>query len=132
MSNWHSRSVFHVVDGERALRFYTETLGFGLDWNYAPKETAFVFQVALMGFQLIINEIEDSTRNRAGLGRVFVGLEDDQLEDFQQHVESHEIRFEVVSWGEPTLLIRDPDGNWITFWLPEKERAALKIGRTWP
>lgn len=112
--------------------FYTRSLGFSLDWNHAPKGRAFVFQVRLLGLRLILNEIEDWTENRAGRGRVFVGVADDQLEGFRRHVEGHSIRLEVVPWGEPTLLIRDPDGNWITFWLPEKERAQLKIGQSWP
>lgn len=60
------------------------------------------------------------------------GLEDDQLQGFSKHIEDNEIRAEVVPWGEPTLLIRDPDGNWITFWLPDKERAALEMGQSWP
>jgi catechol 2,3-dioxygenase-like lactoylglutathione lyase family enzyme len=132
VSNLQARSVFYVKDADRALRFYTDTLGFGLDWDYAPHGPAFLFQVNLLGFQLIINETEEWSGNRAGHGRVFIGIEDDQYEDFRQHVESYRLRFEVVSWGEPTLLKRDPDGNWVTFWLPPAERANLEIGREWP
>ena len=132
MSELFARTVFYVTDGERSLRFYTDALGFELDWNYAPDGRAFVFQVSLLGIQLVLNEIEDATRDRAGRGRVFIGIEDDQLESFRRHLEQHDIRTEVVPWGEPTLLIRDPDGNWITFWLPDEQRKALEIGQTWP
>lgn len=67
MNNLHARTVFYVEDGERSLRYYTESLGFSLDWNYAPDGRAFVFQVNLLGFQLILNEAEDPTKERAGL-----------------------------------------------------------------
>lgn len=132
MNHLEARPVFYVKDGERSLSFYTQTLGFSLDWNYAPEGRAFVFQVSMLGFRLILNEVEDRTEERTGRGRVFVGIEDDQLPGFRRHVEDHKIRMEVVHWGEPTLLVRDPDGNWITFWLPERDRSSLEVGQEWP
>jgi hypothetical protein len=36
-----------------------------------------------------------------------------------------EFRTTVLHWGEPTLVIRDLDGNELFFWYPEKERARL-------
>ena len=132
MENLHAKAVFYVADGERSLSFYTDSLGFSLDWNYAPHGRPFVFQVSMLGFQLILNEVEDWTKERAGRGRVFIGIEHDQLEAFRQHVENNDIQTEVVPWGEPTVLVCDPDGTWITFWLPAEERKALKLGRSWP
>lgn len=127
-----ARPVFYVEDAERALSFYTQSLGFTLDWNYAPNGRAFVFQVSMLGFMLIINETESSTTARSGRGRVFIGLENNQLQSFEQHVKDNNLEFEVVAWGEPTLLIRDPEGNWLTFWLPEEERSQLRVGSKWP
>ena len=132
MSDLSARTVFHVSDAERALHFYTNSLGFALDWNHAPDGRAFVFQVSMLGFALIVNEVEAHTQTRSGQGRVFIGIEDDQLEALHSHCQAHNIRCEVIPWGEPTLLIRDLDGNWITFWLPEDARAALVIGERWP
>src|SRR6266571_2444212 len=34
VNNLYARSVSFVKDAERSLRFYTETLGFSLDWKY--------------------------------------------------------------------------------------------------
>jgi len=132
MTALDAKAVFYVADGERALRFYTQSLGFALDWSYAPQGRAFVFQVSMLGFHLILNEAEDWTGKRVGSGRVFIGVESDQLQALRQHLETHDIRAEIVPWGDPTLLIRDPDGNWITFWLPETERKTLEIGKVWP
>ena len=66
MNHLYARSVFFVNDAERSLRFYTEQLGFSLDWDSKDG----VFQVSLFGFELILNEIADHTRARAGHGRV--------------------------------------------------------------
>ena len=126
MNSLYARSVFFVKDAERSLRFYTETLGFSLDWNYREADRPFVFQVALLGFELILNQTELSTENRAGHGRLFVGLEDNQVAAFRKHIEEKGIKTTVVSWGNPTLVIRDLDENELFFWLPESHRSNLQ------
>ena len=30
-----------------------------------------------------------------------------------------------VEWGRPTLVLRDPDGNELFFWIPDSEWANL-------
>jgi catechol 2,3-dioxygenase-like lactoylglutathione lyase family enzyme len=121
-----SRSVFFVKDAERSLRFYTDKLGFTLDWNHQEDARAFVFQVSLFGFQLILNQEEDWTVGRAGHGRVFIGLDQDQVEPFRRHLRDKGIETTVLHWGAPTLVIRDTDGNELFIWLPESERASLE------
>ena len=123
---WYSRTVFFVGDGERSLEFYTDKLGFSLDWNYEYEGRPHVFQVSLNGLELILNQVEEPTRGREGSGRVFVGLEDDQVEGFWQHIESHGIKTTVQLWGEPTVVVRDPDGNEIFFWLSDSEKERLR------
>ena len=126
VNNFYARSVFFVKDAERSLRFYTETLGFALDWNYQEEGRAYVFQVSLLGFELILNQTEPSTEDRAGHGRLFIGLEDDQVDALRKHIEEKSIKTTVVQWGNPTLVIRDLDGNELFIWLPESERASLQ------
>ena len=115
-----------MKDAERALRFYTETLGFSLDWNYQEEGLAFVFQVSLLGFELILNQTEAWTEDRAGHGRLFIGLDEDQVHAFRKHIEENGIKTTVLEWGNPTLVIRDLDENELFFWLPESERASLQ------
>jgi len=122
----YARTVFFVKDAERSLKFYTETLGFSLDWNYEEEGRAYVFQVDLLGFELILNQTGPSTEDRAGHGRLFIGLDDDQVDGFRKHIEENGIETTVVSWGNPTLVIRDLDGNELFFWLSERERASLQ------
>ena len=126
MDKFYARSVFFVKDAERSLSFYTETLGFSLDWNYQQEGRAFVFQVSLLGFELILNQTETWTKDRPGHGRVFIGLEDDQVDEFRQHIEDKGIETTVLQWGSPTVVIRDLDQNELFFWLPESERAKLQ------
>lgn len=126
MQELGARTVFFVRDAEQALRFYTETLGFSVDWCHREAGRAFVCQVSLLGLQLILNQAEDWTRDRPGHGRLFVGVDDDVLEPFQRHLRDKKVKSTVFNWGEPTLVIHDLDENELFFWLPENERASLK------
>lgn len=114
MDNLYARAVFFVADIERARRFYTEQLGFSLDWDTNDG----VLQVGLFGFELILNETWQPTQARAGHGRVFLGLEDDQGEPLRAHLASRNIPTTRVEWGRPTLVVTDPDGNELYFWFP--------------
>ena len=114
MSDFYARSVFFVSDIERAQRYYTEHLGFTLDWDSNDG----VLQVSLFGFELILNAVGEKTRERVGHGRVFIGLEDEQGEPFCKHVVDNGIRVSRVEWGRPTLVIKDADANELFFWIP--------------
>jgi catechol 2,3-dioxygenase-like lactoylglutathione lyase family enzyme len=116
MNNFYARSVFFVKDAERSLRFYTEQLGFSVDWKYPEEGPAFVFQVSLFGFELILNQIDERTQTRAGHGRVFIGLDDDQIEPFHRHVAANGIQTERLDWGRPTIVVKDLDGNELFIW----------------
>ena len=123
VDNLYARSVFFVKDAELSLKFYTEILGFSLDWNYKKQDRAFVFQVSLLGFQLILNQAEPWTKDRVGHGRVFIGLGHDQVEGFCLHIEKNGIKTTAIHWGAPTLVIHDRDQNELFLWLPDKELA---------
>ena len=126
MNNLYARCVFFVKDAERALQFYTESLGFSVEWKSPAEGKVFVFEVGLFGFQLILNQIESDDDDRAGQGRVFIGLEVDQIQAFLNHLQEKKIPTTVTHWGGPTMVIRDLDENELYFWFPEKERALLQ------
>ena len=121
MANLYARSVFFVADADRSLRYYTEQLGFSLDWDSKDG----VFQVSLFGFELILNEVGDRTPTRAGHGRVFIGLEDDQGDPVRKHIADRGIRTDRAQWGRPTLVIRDVDDNELFFWMPDDDFTGL-------
>lgn len=116
MDNFYARTVFFVKDGEAAHAFYTQTLGFGFDWG---EDVTCVFQVSLFGFELILNQVFGDIKDRAGHGRVFLGLDRDQAAALCEHIRAKGIRTSRVEWGRPTLVIKDPDGNELFFWLPD-------------
>ena len=127
MDNFHAVSVFFVKDAEQSLRFYTNTLGFKLDWNHQEQGKAYVVKVSLFGFELILNQAEPRTGDRGvGHGRVFIGLNDDQAVRFRRHLKEKSIEPTFTQWGGPTLVIHDMDRNEMFFWLPDKERANLE------
>jgi catechol 2,3-dioxygenase-like lactoylglutathione lyase family enzyme len=121
MATLYARAVFFVADGDRARRYYTEQLGFALDWDSHDG----VFQVSLLGFELILNGVAPATQARVGHGRVFIGLDDDQGEPFRQHLAAKGIRTSRVEWGRPTLVIRDADDNELFFWLPHDDVSGM-------
>jgi catechol 2,3-dioxygenase-like lactoylglutathione lyase family enzyme len=126
VQNLSATSVFFVKDAERSLHFYTGRLGFTLDWNHQQNGRAFVFQVSLLGLQLILNQEEDWTIGRAGHGRAFIGLDNDQVEPFRVNLLKKRIKTTVIRWGAPTLVIRDVDDNELFIWFPVSERAHLE------
>jgi catechol 2,3-dioxygenase-like lactoylglutathione lyase family enzyme len=134
MTNLYARTVFFVKNAERALTFYTEELGFSVDWKYEEEGRPYVFQVSLLGFELILNQVDDWTQSRAGHGRVFIGLDEDQVEPVRQHIAAKGIEVRRFNWGRSTLVIRDSDANELFFWLPEgdwtdSEMPMLETGR---
>jgi catechol 2,3-dioxygenase-like lactoylglutathione lyase family enzyme len=123
MHDLGARPVFFVQDTPRAMEFYTSTLGFNIDWIHEENGRPYVVQVSLFGLQVILNQKESPTDERAGHGRIFIGLDDDQSAAILKHVESHEISAEFTHWGAPTMAIYDLDRNEIYFWLSDAERA---------
>jgi catechol 2,3-dioxygenase-like lactoylglutathione lyase family enzyme len=128
MEDFYARSVFFVNDAEASLTFYRHTLGFVLDWNHKYEDRAWVFQVSLFGFELILNQVYGPTQNRAGHGRAFIGLEDDQASLLLQHIRERGLNAMRAEWGRLTLVLRDPDGNELFFWIPDSEWANLPPG----
>ncbi len=128
MNNLYARSVFFVADVERSRRFYVEQLGFSVDWDSNDG----VLQVSLFGFELILNQVGDRTRTRAGHGRVFIGLDDDQAEPVRRHIAARGIQTLRVEWGRPTLVIKDADANELFFWLPQDDLTNLGKSPTEP
>jgi catechol 2,3-dioxygenase-like lactoylglutathione lyase family enzyme len=125
MNNLYARAVFFTKDAGRSLRFYTEQLGFSVDWRDSDADPPYVFQVSLLGFELIINQTSEQTRQRAGHGRVYIGLEDDQIDPVLKHIAARGIQTERIEWGRPTLVVRDVDQNELFFWdWPEKQPTA--------
>lgn len=128
MNNLYARAVFFVANAEHALRYYVEHLGFSEDWSHREEGHVYVCQASLFGFEVILNEINEQTQTRAGHGRVFIGLENDQIEPVLKHIAAKGIQVERRDWGQPTLVMRDLDANEIFFWdWPSEGRRQLEM-----
>jgi len=125
-----ARTVFFVRDTPRAMEFYTHVLGFHLDWTHEEQGVPFVVQVSLMGLEIILNQTETEDLDRAGHGRVFVGLDDAQTVALLQHIQSRGISTTYTHWGAPTLAIHDLDRNELFFWLSDSERVKWQAAHS--
>jgi hypothetical protein len=105
------------------MEFYTKALGFTLDWTYEEEGRPYVVQVSLLGLQIILNQKESPADDRAGHGRIFLGLDLAQSIAVLQHVQSKGIQATYTYWGAPTMAIHDLDQNEIYIWLADAERA---------
>jgi catechol 2,3-dioxygenase-like lactoylglutathione lyase family enzyme len=123
MQDFGARTVFFVRDTAQAVEFYRNTLGFTLDWTYEEHGRPYVVQVSLFGLQIILNQTEPSENDRAGHGRLFVGLGESETATLLQHIQRKGIAAAYTYWGAPTLAIFDLDRNELFFWLSEAERA---------
>lgn len=123
MHDLGARPVFFVQDTPRAIEFYTRNLGFNLDWTHEEGGRPYVVQVSLLGLQIILNQSESPHDVRAGHGRIFIGLDDEQSVAVLRHVKTKGIAATLTEWGAPTLAILDLDGNEIFFWLSDAERV---------
>ena len=111
MKDWYSRPVFFVRDAEASLSFYTDRLGFSVDWNHEVDGRAFVCQVSRPGLELILAQ----DASKAGQGRVFISLDPEQEEAWRNEIEDRGIVATEGQWGMPVIEIRDLDRNELLF-----------------
>ena len=108
--------VLRVADVVRAATFYTETLGFVLDWK-----TATICSVSRDQCHIMLSQGIQSS----GPGLVWIGLEDHSLFDEYK-------RRGVIVVQEPRnftwayeMKFADPDGN--ILWVGTETRADLPV-----
>jgi catechol 2,3-dioxygenase-like lactoylglutathione lyase family enzyme len=107
---WYSRPVLFVSDVQRALRFYTDKLGFQKQWHEADGKGG-VCQVSRGECEIIL--CQDA--KRTDRGRLFVELTRDGLDELQREVAERSIQIEKSWWGHDVIRIVDPDGNELLF-----------------
>jgi catechol 2,3-dioxygenase-like lactoylglutathione lyase family enzyme len=110
MKHWYSRCVFFVRDMTAAQSFYVAA-GFALGWSHAEDGRILVCQVNRDGLELILSEDPE----KAGRGRVFISLDDEQTRVFKGDLEKRRIAWREGHWGMPVIEILDPDGNELMF-----------------
>ena len=104
--------VLAVSDYERSRIFYSEGLGFEIDWEWrdAPEEPPFA-QISRAGLSLYLSG--RGADGRPGTCRVYLYVSD--VDAWSE--EALEAGLDVVTqpenrpWGNREMALRDPDGN---------------------
>ena len=116
MHRWYTRPVLFVNDIQRALRFYTDILGFKTAWHEGDGQGK-VCQVDRAGCEIIL--CEDA--GRADKSRLFVELTRDGFAEFKREIAERSIPNKKSWWGYDVIQINDPDGNELLFPLSDSD-----------
>ena len=122
--HWYARPVLLVSDVQRALRFYTDKLGFTRKWHEGDG-TGTVCQVDRGGCEIIL--CEDQVRHDKS--RLFIELTLDGIDELRRQIEERSIPAQKTWWGYDTIRIDDPDGNELLFPLDETNDRERQPGR---
>jgi catechol 2,3-dioxygenase-like lactoylglutathione lyase family enzyme len=117
---WFSRPVFFVESVERSIIFYTEQLGFEVEWTHEEDGTLLVGQVNREDCELILNSQQP---DKAGKGRMFISLDPEPLRRLRSELESRGAPIRDGWWGYDTMIVEDPDGNELFFPYANEEAA---------
>jgi len=107
---WYTRPVLFVADINRALRFYTDMLGFEKSWHEGDG-VGKVCQVERAECEIIL--CEDAARTDKA--RLFVSLTPDGLTELRREIIERSIPNEKAWWGYDVIKVVDPDGNELLF-----------------
>jgi len=110
-----------VAEIERALRFYTERLGFEIGFSYGdpPFYAQVVRGAARINFRCVDGAVFDpSLREREGdvlAATVALDAAGPLFEEYRATgVVFHQV-LRTEAWGAETFIVADPDGNLIAF-----------------
>jgi catechol 2,3-dioxygenase-like lactoylglutathione lyase family enzyme len=115
MSEWYSRPVFFVASVERAIAFYTETLGFAPGFRYEEGGKVLVAEVTREDCTLLLNCQQPG---KTGCGRMFISLDLEPLKAVRADFEARGAPVKNGWWGYDTMIVEDPDGNELFFPYP--------------
>lgn len=113
--------VLPVADLQRSIRFYTQTLGFKLDWGHGEHDT--VCGVSRDGCGLMLSQ---AIHGEAARSWVWIGVEDDSLFDAWR-ARGIGVRQEPrnMPWAYE-MKFEDLDGN--VLWLGTGPRQDIPFG----
>lgn len=108
--------ILRIFDVEKAREFYTEFLGFAVDWEHRFEENFPLYlQVSRSGCVLHLSEHHGDCSPGAALR-----IETSGLEEFHAELTAKNFRYmkpgiEKTPWGTREMTVRDPFGNRLVF-----------------
>jgi uncharacterized glyoxalase superfamily protein PhnB len=107
-----SNSVFHVSNLENSISFYTEKLGFNIDFKFGEPPT---YAGLSLGSVCLHISSAYPYKNNTGHGNLYVMF--NEVDDIYNKLVSADVSFyspiEDREYGMRDFAIKDPDGNQI-------------------
>ena len=107
-----SATIFHVSNVEASLTYYTEVLGFNVDFRY--RDLAGLEHGAVI---LYLSGPAQDVKKAVGEGTIYIFC--DEVDQYFQEVTARgasvEITIDDRPYGSRDFAIKDPDGNILTF-----------------
>ncbi|MGB0910330.1 MAG: glyoxalase superfamily protein [Nitrospirales bacterium] len=107
-----SNAVFHVSDLEKSLKFYTENLGFKVDFKFGDPAT-----YAGMSLGKLYLHLSSSYpyKNNTGHGHIYIIF--NEVDEIFSNLEKAGVEFfskiDDRDYGMRDFAVKDPDGNQI-------------------
>lgn len=117
-----------VSDVGRARSFYTDVLGFEVDWEWrdAPGEPAFL-QLSRAGLSIYLSERPDRGPT-GGLTFLYVADVDAWCTELRERGLELDREPQERPWGNRELVVADPDGNRLCFASVSKRLSPDRSG----
>ena len=104
----------NVADGERAVEWYTEELGFEESWSFESGDTTNYYVAADNGVEIQLADTAGETPDEIGTAWDHLAVLVDDCDAAFERVENHGVVQEPAdndAAGSRTAFIRDPDGH---------------------
>ncbi len=124
MSDWFSRPVLFVADVDRALAYYVDRLGFIRGWRHEENGEALVAEIDRQGCSLILSS---QWPDKVGKGLMFLSLDAPDLQALRTEFEGKGVEVQDGWWGHGLMVVRDLDGNELSFSYPADAPALVEI-----
>lgn len=124
--------IVYLSDVTAGLKFFTEVLGFHIDWTHETPDCEPYFGISRGGAELHLSACHCSDQRH--VGNLWVRIECDQIDELFDELQENDKQFGSKQgtdpqikflteptdqpWGFREMEIEDPDGNRITFYGP--------------
>lgn len=115
-ADWAASTLVFVRDVDAAIRFYVDMLGFTLNMRHEHEGQALVAGVSHGdGFGLLL---ASQWPDRVGTAIFYAAFGPEDFARIRADLEAKRVTTKDGWWGQPLMIVADPDGNQIYFPVP--------------